>query len=69
MKIKFNNNKLRHTLTGMLAIAGLFSLGSCSKDDKAVKSVDLRYKTADEYTVDAAPSAPITIQVKSTGPR
>lgn len=68
MKIKFNNIKLRHTLTGMLAIAGVFSLGSCSKDDGAVKSVDLRYKTADEYTVDAAPSAPITIQVKSTDP-
>lgn len=67
MKMRINNRFNWRTLMGMLVLTGSFSLQSCD-DDEQMKWVDLRYKTANTYTVEALNPVPITVQVKSTDP-
>lgn len=63
-QIKNRTNHWR-ALMGMLVVVCSIFLQSC-QDEEQMKWVDLRYKTQNEYTLEALNPAPFTIQVKST---
>ena len=64
--MRFNLKQLIYS--GFISVSVLTAFSGCSKDDDAMKSVDLRYKVEDSYLIEAKNPETISFQVKSTDP-
>ena len=68
MKLNINKIALSGLSCFMLLLAAFPLLQSCKGDEDPMKSVDLRYRVEDSYTVKASNPDPVVFQVKSTDP-